>query len=391
MFDFRLLRSLPRPKWSVFFCVLSFCCLACLYWSKHAAMEKTATANDLGGALRNFLRVEQSEHPKRPQILIAGSSLSGMGFHVEELERRMGMSVAKISLSGGKTTEVLDILECYPNECQHANLIFLELAPARLTGGQNKERKRIFDEIRGVKHSASLVDTLKRSSMPYFVRHFFRAQHSKQPRKQPHKITNRHSPESVTTIGVYERQWDEREKNKKKTKPIRISLQQFAEQTRKNREDSISKTLPPMVKKAQYRNNHFKAVYRLLDLCKSRNVFVVVCVTPQWYGQLNFTQNDLEKPTQDEYLSLLQDLNRQPNCVVIVCRDFEEITDEGTDEDYLFDYGHMTRKGAILYTNWLADRLLETPKTAEAIRQRQMQKQIGEDEESLATTPSTQR
>jgi len=90
----------------------------------------------------------------------------------------------------------------------------------------------------------------------------------------------------------------------------------------------------------------------------------VICVAPQWYGQLNFTQQDIEKPTDEPYLALLRKLNERPDCTVIICRDFEEITNEGTDEDYLLDIGHMTRKGAIVYTNWLVDRLMETPKVA---------------------------
>ena len=100
----------------------------------------------------------------------------------------------------------------------------------------------------------------------------------------------------------------------------------------------------------------------------------MICVLPQWYGQLHFTQNDLIVPTESPYLAFLQDLNKRPDCSVIICRDFEEITNEGTDEDYLFDYGHMTRKGAIVFTNWLADRLSEIPKAAQAIQQRQEQR-----------------
>ena len=53
-----------------------------------------------------------------------------------------------------------------------------------------------------------------------------------------------------------------------------------------------------------------------------------------------------------------------PLFFLIVCHDFEEITNEGTAEDYLFDSGHMTRQGAIIYTNWLVDRLQESSKTA---------------------------
>ena len=130
-----------------------------------------------------------------------------------------------------------------------------------------------------------------------------------------------------------------------------------------------------------------KAVYRLLDLCHNRNVFVVVCVTPHWYGCLNFTQQDLEKETNEPYL-LLQDINKRSDCSVIIFRDFEEITNKGKDGDYLFDYGHMTKKSAKLYTNWLVDRLEETPKIADAMDLRQP---IEENKPLLSTRPTTVR
>jgi hypothetical protein len=114
-------------------------------------------------------------------------------------------------------------------------------------------------------------------------------------------------------------------------------------------------------------SEYFQAVDGIRSWCKERGVFLVVFVTPHWYGQLNLSQHDLEVPLANNYIALLQELKRQPDCEVFVCDDFTDITDEGTDEDYLFDYGHMTEKGAKVYTNWLIDRMLETPKVAEAL------------------------
>ena len=142
-FDFRLLRSLPRPKWSLLFCVLTFCALANLYWSGSpgTTLEK---AEKLGSDFYVFLCTERSEHPKHPQILLAGSSLCAMGFHIDELEKRTDMPAAKIALGAASPTDMLDILECFPNECQYAKMIFLELAPERLSYEQYADRKRFF-------------------------------------------------------------------------------------------------------------------------------------------------------------------------------------------------------------------------------------------------------
>ncbi|MDR0327249.1 MAG: hypothetical protein LBI05_03025 [Planctomycetaceae bacterium] len=305
------------------------------------------------GSLIEFLQREHSDHPKHPQILIAGSSLSGMGFHVEELERRMGMPAAKVTLSGGKNTDALDICECYPQECQHAKMLFLELAPQRLdTGSGVEKRRRFFDKIRGVKKSDLFAEYRERSSLSYFIQ-------SCRDRLEQKNINE-------SSLRYFESRWDNSKfAASKETK--RIALRQRAEQARTDRANLIFKPQSLVVRRTeeQYDEQQIASVYRLLDLCRSRNIFVVICITPEWYGQLNFSQKDLDIPTDEPYLSLLQKLNKRPDCTVIICRDFEEITTEGTDEDYLFDYGHMTRQGAILYTNWLVDQLLGSPKTAE--------------------------
>ena len=182
------------------------------------------------------------------------------------------------------------------------------------------------------------------------------------------------SPENVDNIPsacYYEGLWDDPQyrANAEKEKTI---LLKWAAEARGNRDNlPLSVPTPRKGNELVYAEKHFEAVDRLLELCRDRKIFVVVCVLPQWYGMFNFTQKDLENPAEEPYLLLLQNLNERPDCSVIICRDFEEITNERTDKDYLIDYGHMTRKGAILYTNWLVDRLLEIPKAAEAIRQRQ--------------------
>jgi len=345
MLDFRLLYSLPKPKKTTFVCLLTFCCLACLYWH-----ELPITA-DLKGSVHDFLRQERGAHPKHPQVFVAGSSLSGHGFHVEELENRLRMPVAKVALDGGSIQDVIDILDCYSDESRHVNLLFIDQM-ALVSSTQAAERKQIFDAARG---DSTVTSFLQRRSMSYFLWSCREAKRRYWSHWQG--IAN------TSPARAFERNWYD-PRYKKAREQNRIQLQAHAEQVRKNRENSTTGTwdIP---------ENQIEIIYRLLDLCRVRNIFVVVCMTPQWYGKLNITQEDLDNPTEMQFLLLLQDINQRSDCSVIICRDFEEITSEGADEDYLFDYGHMTKAGAIVYSNWLVDRLLETPKTAEAIRQRQ--------------------
>jgi hypothetical protein len=348
MFDFSLLRSLPKPTWSGLFCLLVFGGLACFHFHLSSIPDEIAQ-----GALMGFLERERSANPKHPQILIGGSSLSGMGFHVEELERRMGMPAAKAILDGGSFSDTLDILECYPEECQYAKIIFYDMRPATLKHSYvtGEVRRRFFDKIRGDEKFDFFADCIdKRNSLTYFIRSCGRR--------------------ILRTSGLhFEIAWNNPELMGKHG-PDKIILRQQAEQARRNRTYLISESLPPVTnddatnKESNLGEDRIEVVYRLLNLCRSRKIFVVICITPEWYGQLNFSQKDLEIPTEEPYLLLLQELNERPDCRVIICRDFEEITNEGTDEDYLLDYGHMTRQGAIVYTNWLVDRLLDSPKTA---------------------------
>jgi len=364
MFDFPIVRSWLKPKWSFFFCVLTFCCLACLYWLG----QPEITSGDLAGAVHEFLQDEQGNHPRHPQILIAGSSLSGAGFHIEELEKRLNMPAAKISLGEGTPKDMLDILECYPEETRHVHTIFLELAPQILTVEQYPMRKQFFDNIRGVTNTGTLIGFLRRSSMQNFIELY-----SKPFRRFVNRM-RKQTRSDQPTVRAFEEHWHA-PTVPERVERVRIGLRQRAEQARKNRTHSIPEHLPLMVGlksqdgKVPYKESQIEALYQFLDLCRSRKIFVAMCITPEWYGQLNFTQEDLDNPTEDPYLSLLQEVNRRHDCSVIICRDFEEITDEGTDEDYLFDYGHMTLKGAMVYTNWLVNRLLEDPKYAEFIRQ----------------------
>ena len=351
MFDFSLLCSLPRPKWSSFFCVLIFCGLTGVYWLAH---ETLIPQEIEGGALLDFLRDTRGNNPKQPQILVGGSSENGHGFHIEELERRTGMSAAKIMLDGGRPINSLYVLECYPNETRHASMLMLDLAPTMTARPSEYDdvRRKYFNRLRGVESFNIFTDFPPRSSVRNLLR-FYGAQLRAYRRMQTNSY---HFYEKRGWEGLHVPEMHKQ------------SLRQQAKLVRENREKLLPGDQLPIVKH-KITDKCIEDVNQILDLCRSRKIFVVVVVIPQWYGQLNFTQADLNNPTEDPYLSFLQEVNERPDCTVIICRDFEEITSEGTDEDYLMDYGHLTRKGAILYTNWLVDRLLEEPKTAELIRQ----------------------
>jgi hypothetical protein len=315
---------------------------------------------------------EQGESPKRPQIILAGSSLAGMGFHIETLERTSHLTASKVSVSGTQASHMLRILENFPNETASAKWLFLELAPDRVgLNASRNNRNTSLSSNRVFSHSGkgrqgfsvySLHDTILTNRVSLA---FLHKSGKKSLAKDKTKLFARLSDEYY---------WNDTGYRQSKLKE-RLSLSSRAEQVKRARAkdgdvnmrqftdtDKMAEIVPHKVDETEV-----QSVYDIAALCRERGIFFVICITPQWYGQLNFTQHDLQKPSDDRYIQLLQELNRRPDCSVIICRDFEEITNEGTDEDYLFDYGHMTETGAKVYTNWLVDQLLESPKTAEAL------------------------
>ncbi|MDR3182001.1 MAG: hypothetical protein LBT89_03625, partial [Planctomycetaceae bacterium] len=169
MFDFHLIRQLPRPRLSFLFLVIFFTGF-CIW---HVHPQPDITAADIKGSLENFLSIEQGESPKHPRILIAGASLGGFGFHTEELEKMTGASAAKITLGKGTPKDMLDVFECFANETSTTKMLFLELAPQRLTQEQPNHRKAFFDQFRSNnRNSSSLITKLLRyrHSLNYIVK-----------------------------------------------------------------------------------------------------------------------------------------------------------------------------------------------------------------------------
>jgi hypothetical protein len=366
MFDFRLAKSLPRPCGSLFFCLLFFGGL-CIPYLRNVEEVGLSLSH---GSLYDFIIQERSETPKHPSVILSGSSLSGMGFHTHLIEEQLQQPVGKISLDASTVCDVLGILECYEQELSNTKILFLELAPARLRREQESFLKEFFGNpffnpyIQEKWTIASLQNFLSSSRYSAFA--IIRS--SVIIYKMHHTKHLEHFQES----------WYRNEQSIKneseRVHMLRQPLKQNAvkiRQLRKERGDALQgrplSLHPADSGKNTYKDGHFVALDNLLKFCCERGIFVVVCVTPHWYGQL-FTQQDLEKPSQDRYIQLLQEIQKRPDCEVIICRDFEEITGEqDTDEQYLFDYGHMREEGAKVYSNWLIDRLMQSPKFKKAL------------------------
>ena len=61
-------------------------------------------------------------------------------------------------------------------------------------------------------------------------------------------------------------------------------------------------------------------------------------------------------------------LERHPNCSIIYVRDFQKIDPNLKCEDMLFDWHHMKRQGATIYSNWLTDQIRKDKKIVAALK-----------------------
>ncbi|MDR3110489.1 MAG: hypothetical protein LBU65_12525 [Planctomycetaceae bacterium] len=358
-FAFGTLKEVPLPNLSLIFALFFFLILvAGLVVDKSSPVSAVLLRDLESGEIQKFVQTERSKNPKHPQIVVAGSSML-MGIHTNELQKRTGMNVAKMMLLGGNVTEVHKLMQMFSEELSSAKVFFLELAPERL----------------GLRNGAGYVrPALKRycdwNEKSDILFH-------------PPRISVADLFKNKKHITLEDRWLDPNDRARWKL-------------------DVDIVTIPPVGTSKEWcgkpddvDNYHayhgendpqqFQAVHNILKLCRERAMFLVVFVTPQWYGQLNLSQHDLEIPPVNDYIALLQELKRQPNCEVVVCDDFTDITSEGTDADYLFDYGHMTEKGAKVYTNWLIERLLEKPKFTTVLRSLR-----SEEQPVMVATPVTE-
>ncbi|GHT21584.1 hypothetical protein FACS189419_02710 [Planctomycetales bacterium] len=324
-----------------------------------------------------FIFREQSSNAKHPQVLFAGSSLCNMGFSRETFENNTRLTTAKISHSGIKTHEVLDILKHFPKECSSAKILILELCFQRLGKQQSQDFRRVINAVQ-VKFIPTNWEEYCACRMP--IAFFYKGTRRVARNKLKTGEEDWYSPEYAQRSDdlLNDRNLHGAALQIFKEGIAKVSeytpgslLRSNAQEVRQARMSNTPRTYVTQADMDDILQDKagIEAAREIAEICRERGMFLLIAVPPLWYGLADVTQSDLDKPCDNEYVQLLQELNRQPHCSVIIARDFEEITGRaGNDEEYLFDYGHMRKEGAVVYTNWLVDRMFKMPKVAETLQ-----------------------
>ncbi|MDR0520383.1 MAG: hypothetical protein LBH00_00870, partial [Planctomycetaceae bacterium] len=135
-----------RPHASFFFTLLFFAGLTAWYiHTKPEINTKTADLIHLAAVLES----EQSSSPKKPKILVAGSSFAGMGIHIGAIEKAAGLPAAKIAMNAGTPLDTFGIFENYGNILtKNTEILIIELAAFQFGQKQKDIRRTFFTKIK---------------------------------------------------------------------------------------------------------------------------------------------------------------------------------------------------------------------------------------------------
>ena len=361
-FSFSTLKELPRPT-------LAFLLTPLFFILFHGMMETLIDCKPvppIKGDLGAFLYNERPSNPRKCEVLILGSSANGLGLYKDLFQEKLGVPVGKVAVSDCWLWEADRILKKYPEETQHAKLVFLDfrshlmatdLHEFKFQNGNtflglgdpldsSPENIKIMTALNVIKPNQNNVLT-PLSFMDYLL-----------PTKT--SVTTLFSFNENLYLDYHEPRW-----NDKKYRQRRQRDQDELEEKTRN----ISGPPETEASMAKYSQETEKALWNFIEYCQSRGIFVVLNITPSWYGNYPYHMPEAENLGEPEkrFVDLCRRLNEHPNCRLLYLRDFHEIDPDAIDREYMFDYIHMTKKGATVYTNWVTEQIFNDRKIMAAI------------------------
>ena len=362
-FSFSTLKELPRPTLSFLLTPVFFG----LFYVMLGFLDTCIPVPPLKGSVGAFLYNERPAVSRKCQVLILGSSANGMGIYRDLLQDNLGIPIGKATLSGSWLWEAERILKKYPKETRHVKLVFLDFRSFLLVNDIHEF------EFQGGNTFRYLGDPF--DSSPNNVRIMNKFKISQQSSKTdknfltldfldhllPTKIPiSALSLDNSRFLDDFEPRW-----NNKNYIAVMLKKQNELE-TKTQCVLTIPETEANMQK---YSQNTEEALWNFVLYCQSRDIFVVLNITPSWHKNYPYFMpeaNNLGEPEKC-FVDLCRRLNEHPNCMVLYLRDFHEIVPDAVDREYLFDELHLTQKGATVYTDWLTGQIFQNAKILAAI------------------------
>ena len=362
-FSFSTLKELPRPTLPFLLTPVFFV----LLYVMSGFLENCIPVPPLDGSIGPFLYNERPTEPRKCRVLILGSSANGLGLSKTQLQDNLEIPVGKATVDGCWLWEAERILKKYPKETQYVKLVFLDFRSS-LLGNDIHEFK--FQNGNTFKYLGDPFD-----SSPDNVRIMNKLEISQQRSKTGGDalISLSFFDQMLPTKIPVSALWDQRRFkddhetcwNNENYKNGKIELQDQLE-TKTQSVLTIPETEAYMRK---YSQNTEEALWNFVLYCQSRDIFVVLNITPSWHNNYPYFMPEAKNLGEPEkcFVDLCQRLNEHPNCKVLYLRDFHEIVPDTVGREYMFDNIHMTQKGAMTYTNWVTEQIFGDAKILAAI------------------------
>ena len=351
-FGFGTLKEFPCPTWAVVFAILFFG----MIWRGYE--RHVDTARVLHGAVSCFTyRIRVQKEPL-PEVLVLGSSMNGRGIVREDLEKKLKRPVAKSTISACWLWEAHQILKKYPNETKKVKLVCIDFPAYRLNFPVHMRKFQNGNTFHSLKSVTDMSAT--NLSFMYKLSNHLKDKpfENQSPIFLPMKLSIRQIAQfsNEPPVDFHEDQWDTR---------LKMTSKKMLADWKKVQ----SRSTEPESHLKNYADEAELAIWDFVAYCQSRNIFVVFNIPPTWYKSPAFKPEGKTLTEADQrFLVLCQALEQTPNCAVVYLKNFREIAPR-VDERYLmYDTMHMTKKGATIHTNWLAEQMRKDPKIAAALK-----------------------
>ncbi len=350
-FEFKTLKGIPWPTTTLPFAVFFFA----LIWYGYEKNFDNSSA--ISNELAEFVNIERSDNPYKPEIFIIGSSYAGMGTYTDLFVSLMRTRTSKVSISSGIFWESSQVIKKYQNELANVKLLIVELRQSAVRKwGDTPRYKYRFDFLKGIgwpPHPSG-----------------YGSIESLLPIRFSLKDINAFRQKTHTRTNGRERYWETLHKEKgaleydKKFPQYRLGFQKRI--IRKNEMPFEDFTFDEAIT---------DQVRQFVDYCANRGIFVVFNVYPmETQRSVPLDADDLQE-CYAKYWKTLKELNEKPNCAVIVATCFHDIIPDmpkyyAKNPRLTFDGAHMTKNGATIYTEWLVAQMKKNPKIVAALEKK---------------------
>ncbi|MDR1923287.1 MAG: hypothetical protein LBQ66_02840 [Planctomycetaceae bacterium] len=356
-FAFGTLKEIPFPSWALPF-VLVFFCLIWRGYERNVDMSPSMS----GQSLSHFLYSVKNKKIPPPEVLIGGCSMNGMAVIRSLLERHLKTNVGKVSIGSCWIWEIERILKKYPKETKNVRMVLVDIRAGQLSSSPSEHYFRNGETFHFLKDVTDISPDNLRFITKLKENEFLKK--SKSSLYLPMKFSLRRIRLSLkypATADFFEARYTNisfANASKKRQRAASEHAKKLGDNA--NVESHLTK----------YSDEQEKAVWQFVKYCKSRNITVVFNFTPTWYNYPSpKPEGKVLTESDHRFLALCYALDLHPTCKVIHSfKNFHEIIPNADDAKYLFDTVHMTKEGATIYTNWLANQMLKDQKIMTALK-----------------------